>query len=248
MSESREASAEEAKARGDAFYVKMAETPHIGSAEALRAEQQLLERYKARGPRAGTLKPLAIFYGRVGQQERAYQYLKLWMKHARGQDELAECLLMSGQLAEQVDQPEPAAAFYREALSQKGQDPRVNYYLHNNLAYCLNQQGQFVEAVQHCQAAIALDPSRANAFKNFGSCLQGLGRWADAAQAWIKAVHVDVSDRRALELLEKLIPRHDEKIRETIPDIDQQLEACRRAYERAGTGRFSDWARGLTLN
>jgi len=232
----------------ESFYVKMPEVPQVGSAEAEKTEQQLLARLKVRGPRAETLKPLAIFYSRVAQQERAYQYLKMWMKYSKDKEELAECLLMSGQLAEQVGQPEPAISFYREALAQKSENFKTNYFIHNNLAYCLNIRGEFEKAIQHCQAAIKLDPSRPNAFKNLGVSLAGLGRYTEAVHMWIKATHVDVSDPRAFDLLEQLIRDHRESVLKEIPDIDEQVEACRRAIQTAKTGRFADWARGLTLN
>jgi tetratricopeptide (TPR) repeat protein len=239
---------EKDKENVDSFYVKMPDVPQVGSAEATNTEQQLLAHLKSRGPRAETLKPLAVFYSRVGQQERAYQYLKMWMKYTKNRDELAECLMMSGQLAEQVGQPEPAISFYREALSQNSEDFKINYYIHNNLAFCLNTQGEHDKAIAHCETAIKIDPSRANAYKNLGVSLSGLGRFAEAVNIWIKATHVDVSDGRALELLEKCLAEHREGIVAEIPEIDEQLKTCKRAVESAKTGRFADWARGLTLN
>ncbi|MCD4812229.1 tetratricopeptide repeat protein [bacterium] len=232
----------------DAFFVKLPDTPQIGSADAEKTEQQLLARFKSHGPRGETLKPLAVFYSRVGQQERAYQYLKMWMKYTKDKAELAECLLMSGQLAEQAGQPEPAVSFYREALDQKSDDFKVNYYCHNNLAYCLNLQGDFEQAQKHCHAAIRTDPSRANAYKNLGISQEGLGKVAEAARAWIKATHVDISDARAFQLLEKLMEKNSATVTLDIPDIAAQIDSCRKAMTTSQTGRFSDWARGLPLN
>ncbi|MEW6516134.1 MAG: hypothetical protein AB1439_04430 [candidate division FCPU426 bacterium] len=230
------------------FFVKMPEAPQIGSAEALRHEQQLLAALKTKGPRAETLEPLVVFYSRVGQQERAYHYIKLWMKHARSQDELADCLLLSGQLAEQVNQPEAAIAFYREGLAHKTENVAISYYLRNNLAYCLNLRGEYLQALDLTQQAITLDPSRPNAFKNLGVSLQGLGRYAEAARAFLKAIHVDVAYPRSLPLLEQLLAGQREKVLAEIPDIDEQVEACRRASQTVQSGRFADWAKGLTLN
>ena len=83
-------------------------------------------------------------------------------------EELAECLLMCGQLAEQIQQPASAIPFYQEGLKHASNDPKVNYYLHNNLAYCLNHQAEYEEALRHCEEAMTLDSSRANAYKNQG--------------------------------------------------------------------------------
>lgn len=232
----------------DPFFIKMPDAPLISSADALRIEKELLDRLKSRGPRASTLKPLAIFYSRVGQQETAYRHLKTWMKHTKNSDELAECLLMCGQLAEQVDQPKSAIAFYREGLQVGSQDPQVSYYLHNNLGYCLSNEAEFEQALHHCEAAIKMDATRSNAYKNLGLCHQGLGRYGEAAAAWIKALHTDASDPRPLELLDKLLVHQAAVLEQEIPDIRRQVEACRHALATAKTGRFADWARGLTLN
>lgn len=230
------------------FYIKMPDTPQVVSAEAQRSEQELLANYKAKGPRAETLKPLAIFYSRVGLQEKAYQYLKLWMKHAKNQEEMAESLLMSGQLAEQVKQYDAAITFYKEALKYKCENKLISFFLHNNLAFCLNETSEFNDAMKHCEVAINIDNSRANVYKNFGISLQGLEKYGEAAKIWIKAVHIDISDTRSLKLLEALMVDHGETVKESIPDIEEQLDASRRAATSAKTGRFADWARGLTMN
>lgn len=232
----------------DSFYIKVPETPLIGSAEAQRSEQELLSRLKSRGSRADTLKPLAVFYSRVAQHEKAYSYLKLWMRHAKNNEESAECLLMCGQLAEQTGQPKNAASFYREGLKYQPEDTQLNYYLNNNLGYCLNRQEEYELGMQYCETAISYDATRPNAFKNMGISLMGLGKYVEAAQILIKAIHIDASDQRSLELLEQLLADHSEILLAEMPVFNEQMEACRQAAGTAQKGRFADWARGLTLN
>lgn len=247
-SEPEKPSADESAPRDESFYIKLPAGPQITSSEALRTERELLEGLKTQGPRAETLKPLAVFYSRVGQQETAYRYLQTWMKQAKPPEELAECLLMCGQLAEQVEQHKSAAAFYREGLELKPTQPGVAYFLRNNLAYCLNRQAEYAQAAHLCREAIALDDSRPNAFKNLGESLLGLGQFAEAAATWIRAIHVDVADARSLALLEDLLAGHREEVKLFVPDIEEKVAECRRAVESAKTGRFADWARGLTYN
>ncbi len=232
----------------DSFFIKLPGAPQVGTAEAQRQERELLERLRRKGPRAETLKPLVIFYSRVGQQETAYRYLKTWMKHSKQPEELSECLLMSGQLAEQVGQVQAAAAFYREGLELKPEAVAVNYFLHNNLAFCLNSLFEYEAAASHCHKAIEYDPSRANAYKNLGASYHGLGQYAQAAAMWLKALHIDVSDGRPLELLENLLTAQLEAVQREIPDVQEQLTECRHAVQSAKGGRFADWARGLTFN
>jgi tetratricopeptide (TPR) repeat protein len=240
--------APEAEARDDSFYIKLPGGPHITSADAMRTERDLLERLRTQGPKAETLKPLAVFYSRVGQQETAYRHLQTWMKRARNPEELAECLLMCGQLAEQVDQHRSAMGFYREALELKPLGRQVNYFLNNNLAFCLNEQAEYQQAMQHCRRALDIDPSRANAYKNLGVSQMGLGQYAEAAATWLQALHIDVSDPRPLEMLEKLLIAQRTVVQTLIPDIEDKLAECRRAVAAAKSGRFADWARGLTFN
>lgn len=232
----------------DDFHVRIPDQPQVGSAEAMHTEAQLLAKLKRQGPRGETLKPLAVFYAQVGKQEAAYGYLKTWMRNSRDPEELAEALLMCGQLAEQVQQHKTAAAFYREALDLKPQQPRVRFFLHNNLSFCLGGMHEYEEAMAHARRAVELDPSRANAYKNLGVALDGLGRYVDAARMWLRALHVDASDDRALEHLEALAAAQGEALRERIPELDTELERCRRAVHTARRGRFADWAKGLTFN
>ncbi len=245
----------QAKPEGDgqkfdmnSFYIKVPDMPLIGSAEAQKSEQELLAGLKLRGPRADTLKPLAVFYSRVAQQEKAYSYLKLWMRRAKNNEEFAECLLMCGQLAEQTGQLKNAASFYREGLKYQPKETQLNYYLNNNLGYCLNVQAEYKLSMQYCEAAIGFDPSRPNAVKNLGISLIGLKKYVEAARILFKATHIDASDQRSLELMEKLLADHSAVLLAEIPDFNEQLEACRQAAATAQKGRFADWARGLTLN
>ena len=59
------------------------------------------------------------------------------------------------------------------------------------------------EAEPRCRAAIRIDPQRYNAHKNLGLSLEGLGRYAEAAQAFVEAVRAEASDPRALKHLEE---------------------------------------------
>jgi tetratricopeptide (TPR) repeat protein len=55
-----------------------------------------------------------------------------------------------------------------------------------------------------CLEAMAIDPGRHNAHKNLGIALEGLGRYAEAAQSYGMAARLCPQDRRAHDLLEKL--------------------------------------------
>jgi len=78
-------------------------------------------------------------------------------------------------------------------------------------------------------AAIAIDVQRPNGFKNLGMALRGQGRFAEAAECFVKATQADASDVRALKLLEELLEQHPE----LGFDFASALELCQKAAEVA---------------
>jgi tetratricopeptide (TPR) repeat protein len=100
---------------------------------------------------------------------------------------------------------EAAIASYRQVLAYDPQDPAVNYFGNNNLAYSLIQMGCFDEAEDYCLAAIDVDVRRHNAHKNLGLVFQGQGRWLDAAHSFLTAHNLNPQDPRALHHLEQLV-------------------------------------------
>jgi tetratricopeptide (TPR) repeat protein len=75
---------------------------------------------------------------------------------------------------------EPAIESYRRALRMH---PTAR--THTYLAWSLSSLGRYDEAVSHCHAAIALDPSYPNAYNDLGSYLVALGRPGEAIQ-WLR--------------------------------------------------------------
>jgi tetratricopeptide (TPR) repeat protein len=116
-----------------------------------------------------------------------------------------------------------ASVFYREGLALPRAPPDTCYLLHNNLGCCLNEAGRHADAEGHCRAAIAIDPERHNAHKNLGVALEGQGRLAEAADAFIRAVQ---RNPRALPHLERLLASHP-ALAEADPSLVARVEVCR---------------------
>lgn len=222
--------------------------PQPGSAEARRMELQLLAKLEKEGPTIKNLEYLVCFYGHFKQEKQVRKYLDLWSKQAQSQEEMANSMFRFGQHSERIEQFEDAAVYYRKGLTFQTENKDVLYYLHNNLAFCLNLQGEYKEAMEHTRQAITINPSRSNAFKNLGISLQGLGRYGKAALAWLTATHVNAGDERSLKLLEKLMVSHREEVLAEIPDIDKQLEDCRQAVQYVQNIDFSARPEGTSLN
>jgi tetratricopeptide (TPR) repeat protein len=123
-----------------------------------------------------------------------------------------------------------AIEHYQLALALNPIDPRVRYFGHNNLAYCLLQQGRSVDAAPHCHAAIAINEDQYNAHKNLGLAYEGLGRFSEAALSFIHATRLAPSEHRAWLHLEKLLTEHPElaklpEVSEGITEIEKTIRA-----------------------
>ena len=84
----------------------------------------------------------------------------------------------------------------------------MTYVLHNNIAYCLNQLGRFIDGERHCRLAIETDWNRASAYRNLGLSMQGQGKTVEAAWALVEAMKSDSTDNRARGILQKLIAQN----------------------------------------
>jgi tetratricopeptide (TPR) repeat protein len=120
----------------------------------------------------------------------------------------AHSYLALGQIATDEQRLDEALSHFHTALRLEPSKKRVTYVLQNNLAYCLNRLGRFGEGEKHCRIAIGINGKRASAYRNLGVSLQGQGRKADAAWAYVEAVKADPSDERARALLEKFVAEH----------------------------------------
>jgi len=145
-------------------------------------------------------------------------------------EEQASYYFNLGGRAEQEGRYEAAIEHYRKGLTFRPTEKFAAYFLHNNLAYCLNLRGEHVEAERLCRLAIEIDSGRANAFKNLGISLAGQNDLLGAAWAWIEATRVDARDPRAFHLLEKLLADHPELVSQ-FPGILNELEECKKAVE-----------------
>lgn len=126
-----------------------------------------------------------------------------------------------------------ASAEYERALALHSSDPRVRYFGHNNLAYCLLQLGRFAEAEPHCKAAIEINGDQYNAHKNLGLAWEGLGRYEDAAVSLLNAAIRAPNNTRAWLHFQKLLREHPE-LPGINPDIAAGIANVQVIYEGLG--------------
>jgi tetratricopeptide (TPR) repeat protein len=140
----------------------------------------------------------------------------------------AECYLGLGRLCEQMNRYEDTVQYYSHALELLQETSETWYFLNNNLGYSLIQLGRNEEAELYCHRAIAIDPSRYNAYKNIGLSLCAQGNYRAAAKNFIRAVEINPADERAMNHLEDLLEGRPELYKELFGTRKDGLEALRR--------------------
>jgi tetratricopeptide (TPR) repeat protein len=178
------------------------------------------------------LKELLVFYGHHAPTKLVEQD---WVSLANGITDLearARLLLACGPCLETPRFYSEAAAVYREVIRLEPVEHKVWYYAHNNLGYCLNQLSDFASAEICCRAALRIDDHLPNAHKNLGLSLQGQGRLAEAARAFIAGTLAYPGDGRSLVHLRTLVYEHAELLAE-LPTLDADIRRCVALVEKA---------------
>lgn len=200
---------------------------------AAQMEQALLEQLAAaKDDPMQAMWNLAQFYKTERLLDRATEQFSLLLERTTKLEAKAEIVLALGQTAEKSNDFDLAVRFYRQALSLEPTDAFTWYFIHNNLAYSLNQLGRYADGEVYCRRAIGILPGRQNAHKNLGLALQGQGRYREAAQAFVTATQSNASDARSLGHLETLLTEHPE----LAFDFVTELECCRKAVALAKEG------------
>ncbi len=109
---------------------------------------------------------------------------------------------MSGDLA-------GAELFYRRAVELDSS----NAVAHNNLAFLLMQQQNFIEAIKEYQRAIELSPSYSTPYTNLGQAYLLMQQWQEAEEYLIKATEISSDEFHAHESLAKLYMLHEDSQR-----------------------------------
>jgi tetratricopeptide (TPR) repeat protein len=215
------------------FRFRRASLPEGEAITLEEAEESFLEQLEERdGTCKKTLWQLIRVYCYMKRPDDALNYLYRLLQLSDDAEENAHYFLTLGQLMEQKGDYSSAAKYYRGAFCLKPSDSNVWYFINNNLGFSLNELKRYDEAEGYLQAAIKIDPSRANAFKNLGLCFMGKGDHVKAAESFIDSVKANASDSRALGHLEELLSDHPELFKE-VADLPRILMQCRKAVKTA---------------
>ena len=171
-------------------------------------EQLLLERLKNSSTDDDYFRWMLFvvgFYRGINKIEAATELLEAFITSSNNLEQSAHCHLALGQIATDEQRLDAALTHFTSALELAPKKRKVLYVLHNNIGYCHNRLGHFVEAERHCRMAIDTDWTRASGYRNLGVSLHGQGNTVGAAWALVEAVKADAADNRARLLLEQLI-------------------------------------------
>ena len=206
-------------------------TPGLSPGEVIcfeESEKELLGNLQdSWGECPSALWDLANFCSKTGQQERALGFVRRLLKLTENFEQIAHCLLMSAQIAQEMEEYESAKAFYVLALKLEPLEESTLYFLHNNFGCLLNQLGQFEKAEPHLERAISIEPLLLDAHKNLGIAREGLGRMEEAVECYITATQVEPYDARSLVHLENVLSRHPELFVKA-PHLQERLDRCRK--------------------
>lgn len=196
-------------------------------------EQLFLKQLEAMGGNCTqALENLARLFAQIGRHEEALSYLERLIALSDDPEEHAAYHLALGANLEQIGDFLGAVKFYRHALGMEPCNKQTWYFIHNNLGYSLNQLGLHDEAIPYLCHAIQIDPAYSNAYKNLGLAMEAKGQLAAAASFYVSATQANAADPRSLAHLESLMRAHPEVTLE-LPDLTDQLEACREAVKTA---------------
>ncbi len=187
--------------------VKKTMTPEHSMPEA-DTEKLLLERLKNSKTDEDYFRWLLFvvgFYRGINRLETAKEVLEQYIKQNENSEHKAHGHLTLGQIATDEQRFEAALVHFAAALDLSPKREKVIYVLENNIGYCLNLLGRYVDGEQHCRRAIEINWTRASGYRNLGVSLQGQGQVVSAAWAFVEAVKADILDGRARALLEKLL-------------------------------------------
>jgi tetratricopeptide (TPR) repeat protein len=175
------------------------------------SEEELLRKLRdGDGDHEKVIMELCYFYQQRGQPLRAIPLIKSLLASTENIDRAARHYLNLGQLMEQANDYVSAASFYIEGLALESSDTAIQYFLHNNLGFCLNVFGEYDEAEKFLEEAIRIDPNRQNAHKSMGIALEGQNRYEEAVLFYMRGVAANPLDTRARQHLESLLSKHED--------------------------------------
>jgi Flp pilus assembly protein TadD len=172
-------------------------------------------------------------YWRAGRAGEAKEMMGWLGEHAFDPELRARARLHEGLMLEREADFREAARVYALGLALEPKDAETWYFLHNNLAYCLIQQGRHADAGWYCRAAIDICPIRHNAHKNLGLVLASTGDFSGAVREFLEATRICPADGRAFVHLTLMVQERP-WLAGLVPGIEEAVKECERHLRQGG--------------
>ena len=182
--------------------------PSATNSPAQHTEKMLLERLQKSSTPEEYFRWLLFIVGYYRGMDRlnaAKALLQRFVAASANNEHRVHCFLALGQIATDEKELDNAVKHFNAALDLKPSTAKVKYVLYNNIGYCLNALGRYPDGERHCRKALAIDWTRASAYRNLGVSFQGQSNLLGAAWALAEAAKADPADDRARVIMKALL-------------------------------------------
>jgi tetratricopeptide (TPR) repeat protein len=162
---------------------------------------------------------LSELYKNSGFYDEAIAACEEALGNPQFKDYQAYSYFRMGQVSENKKDFSGALNSYLKSMDIVSNNRHLQYWQHNNIAFCYLIKKDFAAAERHCQIAIDIDDGNWkprydscernwNAWKNMGVAMEHTGRYLEAASFYTTAIKLSRGTERAVLHLRRLLKRH----------------------------------------
>lgn len=164
--------------------------------------------------------------------DRSLELLETLLAEEDSSEHRCGAIMVVGGCAERAHRFDVAARLYRMAIDLSPGHKGWEYFSRNNLAYSLNQLGEFEEAAPFARQATEMEPEVFNAYKNLAVALEGQGQFEQAAVNYLRSTYLEPFDRRAYRHLVAMVDQHPELL-DQLDYLAKEIEFCKNPVQVA---------------
>ncbi|MFA6309944.1 MAG: tetratricopeptide repeat protein [Sterolibacterium sp.] len=153
--------------------------------------------------------------------------IRNFLSYSANPESLAKGYFLLGVEAEGKSNWAGAIEYYKVVLNINPADPVSRYFASHNIAYSMIQLGRMNESKGYAQAAITVNEEWPHAYNLLGIACRALGKYEDAARAFLSATLKGPKGKTAWLQLQSLLAEHPE-LHTEVPDLSNAVESARR--------------------
>jgi len=203
------------------LFVSMMYSKKIVPLDKDRVEEE--RRYYKMSPaissKYSALFDLSDLYAEAGLYDEALSVCEEALSNPQFKKYQVNLFFWMGQISEHKLDFDAALHFYLKSIETGVENKMLQYWQHNNLAFCYLIKKDFIAAEKHCQIAIDMDDANWkprydswdrnwNAWKNMGVAMEHTGRYLKAESFYTTGIKLSCGGERAILHLRRLLERH----------------------------------------